>query len=717
MERRDFFRILSAASAGAMAGGCGSKADKLIPMLVPAHEIVPGEEQWHPAVCTECAAGCGMIARVMEGVRTVERDGEQVRERIAAVKKLEGNPLDPVSGGHLCARGQAGVQSLYHPDRLRGPMKRTGERGKAQFAAVSWDEAIGQAAEEIAKVRAADPGSIVFLTGPRRGTRSLAVERFMQALNSPAPVVCSLADFAVERKAAEMVFGWKGQPVYDLAHAHFALGVGADFLGGWASPVYYSRQFGDFRQGRTNIRGYLVQAESRLSVTAAAADRWLPLRPGTEPQFLAAVGRLLVDAAPARGKGLLPSAVLAKFQSVDVGGALDSCGLDQRRVRPVVQELAASEAPLVIAGSSVVQDNSLDAVVASHYVNLLLGNVGKRGGVLAPAAPAPTAITQNRSLPETLAHARVIFIDGANPAYTLPGSSGVNDALARAELIISFGSFLDDSGAWSDLLLPDHHPLESSLAVVPVVAPRAAVSVSTAFVEPLYDTRATERTLGDLARKMDLDFTAGGLKDAVEPLLGGGGTLDDVTRAGGFWGEANPQTPVKPQPVELEFRGPTTQADRAEFPLEFQPYLSLQFHDGSGACSPWLQELPDPTSSAIWGLPVEIDPKTAAELQINTGDRVRVESRHGSIEAPAYVHPGAIPGVVSMAIGDGHTHFGRYASDRGANPISILAPVLEKATGALVMGGTRVRVSRAGGSRSLIQFSTQNREERSFNHR
>jgi len=100
-------------------------------------------------------------------------------------------------------------------------------------------------------------------------------------MGAPAPVVCSLADCAVERAAAEMAFGWKGLPVYDLAHARHVLGVGADFLGGWASPVYYSRQFGAFRQGRPEVRGYLVQAESRLSITAAAADRWLPLRPGS----------------------------------------------------------------------------------------------------------------------------------------------------------------------------------------------------------------------------------------------------------------------------------------------------------------------------------------------------------------------------------------------------------------------------------------------------
>src|ERR1700687_1679527 len=167
MDRRGFFKIVSATSAGVL-GGCGSKTDKLIPLLVPDHEIVPGEEQWHPAACTECGAGCGTLVRVMEGVRTVERSGEQLADRIACIKKIEGNPLDPVSGGHLCALGQAAVQGLYHPDRLRGPMKRTGQRGQAQFAGISWDEAIASAAEKITKARQTH-GKIVFITGPQQG--------------------------------------------------------------------------------------------------------------------------------------------------------------------------------------------------------------------------------------------------------------------------------------------------------------------------------------------------------------------------------------------------------------------------------------------------------------------------------------------------------------------------------------------------------------------
>jgi anaerobic selenocysteine-containing dehydrogenase len=711
MDRRVFFRILSATSAGALTTGCGTNVGKLMPLLVPEHEIVPGEEQWHPAVCTACGAGCGTLARIMEGERVTTDKGEQVRERVAAIKKIEGNPLDPISGGRLCARGQASVQALYHPDRLRGPMQRTGDRGSGQFTATSWDAAIASAAEKIGKVRAADSGKIVFLTSGSAGSRSLALDRFAKALKAPAPVVCSITDHPVERKAAEMVFGWKGQPVYDLANAQFVLGVGADFLGGWTSPVYYARQFGNFRQGRREVRGRLVQAESRLSITATSADRWLPVRPGTEPQFLAAVGRILMDSKLARNGKDLPKPVADTFRAADVKPLLAACGLEENRVREAVQELGESAAPLVIGGASVLQSNSLDAVIASHYINVMLGNVGKPGGVLAPARQA-IAPFENHRVAEAVAHAQVVLIDGTNPAYLLPQSSGVQDALKRAETVISFGSFLDDSSAWADLLLPDHDTLESETALVPAVSTRPAMAVGSPFIRPLYDTRAVEKTLADLAEKMQVMYEAVSVKEVVGPLAAGELTVDDILHQGGVWGEA----PVAPAPriadAKFGIASASAAQDTTQFPLEFQPYTSLQHHDGSASNLPWMQELPDPVSSSIWGLPVELDPKTAAQLRVVNGDMVRVESSNGAIEAPAYVHPGALPGVISMPIGDGHTHYGRYASGRGANPLSILAAVYEKSTGALVLGGTRVKVSRLGDRKGWIQFSTPDREER-----
>ncbi|MEP6961284.1 MAG: hypothetical protein ABI995_04360, partial [Acidobacteriota bacterium] len=343
MERRNFFKILSATSAAVVstAGRTTSASNELIPLLVPEGQIVPGEEQWHPAVCGECPAGCGTLVRVMEGRRVIDTKDGPAHERLAAIKKMEGNPLDPISGGRLCARGQSVVQALYHPDRLRGPRKRAGDSGK--FDALPWADAIAQASAAIGKAVAADAASVIFLTGAQTGLRSVAIEKFCAALNIPPPVVCALDAHPIERAAAAQVFGWKGLPRYDLAKATYVLGVGADFLGSWISPVYYARQFGEFRRGRSTIRGGFAQAESRLSLTAGAADRWLTLKPGTEPQFLQAVGALLMRK---RTSGTpLPQAVADFFAKADPATLLTQCGLRAKRVDEVVDALVEAAAP------------------------------------------------------------------------------------------------------------------------------------------------------------------------------------------------------------------------------------------------------------------------------------------------------------------------------------------------------------------------------------
>ena len=215
MDRRNFFKILTVTTAGAAATSCGTH-DALIPLLVPEHNIPIGEERWHPAVCTECAAGCGTLVRVMGAERVIDLKGEQVRQRVAAVKKIEGNPLDPISGGRLCARGQAVVQALYHPDRLRGAMRRQGNRGNPSFAPVA---SVRCHLSRRRKNPHSRPFRIVFLTGPNVGSRSAAIQGFLKAIKAPSAIVCSLADFAIERKASEAALGWKGLPVYDVANA------------------------------------------------------------------------------------------------------------------------------------------------------------------------------------------------------------------------------------------------------------------------------------------------------------------------------------------------------------------------------------------------------------------------------------------------------------------------------------------------------------------
>ena len=190
-----------------------------------------------------------------------------------------------------------------------GSATSNGSTRQGELCEYLWDEAIASAAEKLGKARAANSSGIVFLAKPRASSASLAIQRFLESIGAPPALTCSPTTFAAEREAADSVFGWKGVPRYDLGNARYVLSVGADFLGGWTSPVYYARQYGHFRQGRSGLRGKLVQAESRMSLTAENADEWLPLRPGSEPHFLVAIARLIVDQKLERKPGQLPGEV------------------------------------------------------------------------------------------------------------------------------------------------------------------------------------------------------------------------------------------------------------------------------------------------------------------------------------------------------------------------------------------------------------------------
>src|SRR6516165_4461039 len=121
ISRRSFIKIAAGATAAALPG-CEPAARKLIPYVIPDENVTPGIATYYATTCAECAAGCGIVATVREG----------------RVTKLEGNPIDPIGAGAICARGQAALQGLYNPDRLAAPMLR-GNSGS--LIRVSWDEA------------------------------------------------------------------------------------------------------------------------------------------------------------------------------------------------------------------------------------------------------------------------------------------------------------------------------------------------------------------------------------------------------------------------------------------------------------------------------------------------------------------------------------------------------------------------------------------------
>jgi anaerobic selenocysteine-containing dehydrogenase len=124
-----------------------------------------------------------------------------------------------------------------------------------------------------------------------------------------------------------------------------------------------------------------------------------------------------------------------------------------------------------------------------------------------------------------------------------------------------------------------------------------------------------------------------------------------------------------------------------------------------------MQELPDPMSSAVWSSWVEINMQKADELGIRQGDLIEITSTQGSIRVPAFPSPGIAPDVVAMPVGQGHENYTRYASGRGENPIRILAPIKEHATGELAWAGTRVKIAKvANADGRLVMFGGSLRE-------
>ena len=115
-------------------------------------------------------------------------------------------------------------------------------------------------------------------------------------------------------------------------------------------------------------------------------------------------------------------------------------------------------------------------------------------------------------------------------------------------------------------------------------------------------------------------------------------------------------------------------------------------------------------TSVVYGSWVEMNPATAKEMGLREGDLVDIESEQGSIHAPVYVYPAIMPDVIAMPIGQGHSEYGRYAKDRGANPIEILGLQTDKRSGSLAWSATRVKVVATGKHVGLVKSGGKSRE-------
>jgi menaquinone reductase, molybdopterin-binding-like subunit len=766
MKRRDFLKTGGiVGTAGLILDGCG-KPQQLIPLLVSEDQFVPGEEGWVRSVCQQCSAGCGITVRVVQGesIRTI--NGQQKRVKAVQAKKIEGNPEHPISMGGTCARGQAGVQALYHPDRVQTPLKLSGPRGSGQYQPITWKDAQQLLVTQLQQLQAT-PEAVALLTGRKnRGTMGAIVEKFAAGIGTPHVISYDPFDPAPLRKAMELTTGVSRLPAVDFANAHYLLSFNANLFETFLSPVHNIYSYGQFRQGRPGIRGKFVQAEPRLSQTAACADEWLPIKPGTEGLLALAMAHVIVaeklfdaDFVAQGTSGFAEwSAALSNYAPEAIALQID---VPAAKIQRIAREFAQRR-PSVAVGDS----RDVASLTAIYALNALVGAYGKTGGILfgaddvsgpvpasaasaGGAAQAPATARQGADILSLITamagnQVKALLVLDTNPLFTLPEAEKLRSALGNVPFVASFASFLDETSVMADLILPNHVTLERWVDDVP--EPGVGFSVRTLgqpVVEPRWDTRDSGDVLietakalgGNAAAGLSVENMAAAVKESFRPVHAQAGAeagefdafFTKATTAGGWWAPQAPATSDTAGEAALssgqraEGKGQTARrvnfvmprqpvaarafaGDAATLPFMLHLYPSAAFSDGRTAHLPWLQEMPDPMTTVMWGSWVEINPETAHKLDIHEGDVLTISSPHGSIELPAFLYPGLRPDVIAIPVGQGHTHYGRYAANVGANPLRLSASALDASAGAVVQTGVRVSAAKAGRQEQLIRF-------------
>src|SRR3984957_3337492 len=600
MERRDFIKISALSSVMATLEGCRS-AEKQLIRFIPEEELIPGIATSKPSVCTLCSSGCGLLVRVMQGEAEVVRHGQQGLIKMGLAKKLEGNPQHPINRGKLCARGQAGLQVLYPPDRITHPIKRTGARGSGEFQEITWDDALKELGGHLTALQTSNSTkSLAFLARPQTGQRHELIERFLKAYGAPPPVWYQPFDEAVLRQANLLSFGHAALPTFDLGRADYVISFGADFLGTWNSPVAQSIGYGTMRQGRPGRRAKFVQVESRMSQTGGNTDEWIASPPGLEGVLALGIAHVilsekLVPQGAASRAGALIAGWSAGLPDYTAEAVEKQTGVSAAVIKRLAHEITHNgSAAALIGGAPLAHTNGLLNALA---VNALESLVDKGPNPLLGFTPelqsAPPTQASLASLSELVKSSpQLLLLYEANPIFSAPPALHVREALAKIPYIVSFGNFIDETSAQADLILPDHAPLESWLDSIPESGSLQAVaSLAPPAVLPLHDTRAMPDVLLGLAQKLGgdvakaLPFTTydAMLRAAFVPYRTRPGSIDAKTdddfwdaaqTQGGWWSapSAASSTLAAAKHAPVAMAAPQFAGAAPDFPFYFLPY-------------------------------------------------------------------------------------------------------------------------------------------------
>ena len=614
--RRTFLKMAGFSMGAATLAGCSRGLERnVVPYLTLPEEVVPGRAYRYATVCGACPAGCGILAKNLDG-RPV---------------KLEGNPDHPVSGGGLCPIGQASVLGLYDSARLAAPL--------TDSQPVAWD---GQDLEITGKLETIRKGrgAVRFVVDSCSGPAERAsINRFLDSFPDGRLITYDPLSVSAIPDAHLVTHKVRALPVYRFENARVIVSFGADFLGSWISPVEHTAGYRSGRDPKFPEQfSWHAQLESRMTLTGTNADRRWTIEPGSTGQALSQLASRLAghhgvdDSLP---DGAL-NEIAGRLLAADRGSAVVVCGVNdpetQILVNTINDMLGAYGSVVDLAASSKQRVGDDSAIL--HLVDELTAD-----GVDA------------------------IFFRDVNPVYDLPSGSRIGAALDGPMVTASFASMRDETSTRCRYACPEPHYLEAWGDSEPV---NGMVAVRQPVMRPIGKSRPLLETLAAWDRRpaSARDILREHWRTRVHTRGRGGLPFDS------FWDQTlhDGRADVEPLPVRHDAmdrtaaRPPQQPAPRREGSFVLELYPSLAVFDGRHAHNPWLLEMPDPITKSTWENFASLGTEAAARLDVQTGDEVRIEAGEGeALTLPVVVQPGQHPKLVAIALGWGRSGTDRFA--------------------------------------------------------
>jgi anaerobic selenocysteine-containing dehydrogenase len=443
--------------------------------------VTIGEDGRHLRTCPLCEAMCGLEIQVEGG-------------RVASIR---GNRDDVWSRGHLCPKGVS-LGAVHHdPDRIRRPMIKV----DGSWQEVSWDRAFRRCSELLTPViEKYGIGAVTAYTGnPLAHSFSLARYAGVLMGMSGIPVTYSpgTVDQWPKNLSSHLMYGlWWNFPVPDIERTDLLVIMGANPAASQGSLLAAPNVMGLISDIRK--RGKVIVIDPVRTQTAAQADEWLPIVPGTDAALLLAVAYTLFDEGLINPGQYVDGVDTMRRVAADWPPERVSAvtGIDEDRIRALARELAGTQRSVVYGRIGLCnQEFGSLASWLVDVINILIGHFDAPGGAMFPK-PAAWSITTSplpgledgapefgrwhtrvRGAKEVLGQAPVscmaeeiatpgegqlkaLITVAGNPVLSTPGGDKLDEVLPMLEAMISVDLWLNETTRHADVILPGLSPLE-----------------------------------------------------------------------------------------------------------------------------------------------------------------------------------------------------------------------------------------------------------------